>query len=167
MLFGKKTLKVHFENDDIIFVDPCYFVKDNSTWEEYCEDFAKNKKLDILGCNNSICVSIGDVYPDVLADETTGTVYGALCSDSSLLGCFKLEEVLNHNPDYAKEIEQSPDSCLVIKHYTGDVVFEIKKARYYDERLPMITIIGKGSTKFHSAFSEDGILHFRPDFFHD
>lgn len=45
MFLGKKTLKVHFENADIIFVDPCYFVKGDGTWEDYCDDFAKTKVL--------------------------------------------------------------------------------------------------------------------------
>ena len=168
MPIGKKALKAHFDNTDIIFVDPCYFVKDEGTWEEYCEDFAKNESLDKLGCEQGICVSVGDVYPEVIADQTTGSVIGELCTDCYVLGCFRLEDVLKHNPDYAKEREELPNSYLVIKGFTGDVVFETKKARYYDEVLPITTIIGKGSINFHSAFvDDDGVLHFKPDLFHD
>ena len=86
MPIGKKALKAHFDNTDIIFVDPCYFVKDEGTWEEYCEDFAKNKCLEKLGCVQGICVSVGDVSPEVIADETTGSVIGELCTDSNVLG---------------------------------------------------------------------------------
>ena len=99
MPIGKKALKAHFDNTDIIFVDPCYFVKDEGTWEEYCEDFAKNKCLEKLGCEQGICVSVGDVSPEVIADETTGSVIGELCTDSNVSGCFRLEDVLKHNPD--------------------------------------------------------------------
>ena len=75
---------------------------------------------------------------------------------------------MKHNPDYAKEMEELPNSYLVIKGFTGDVVFETQKARYYDEVLPITTIIGKGSINFHSAFiDDDGVLHFKPDLFHD
>ena len=168
MPIGKKALKAHFDNTDIIFVDPCYFVKDEGTWEEYCEDFAKNKCLEKLGCVQGICVSVGDVSPEVIADETTGAVIGELCTDSNVLGCFRLEDVLKHNPDYAEEMEELPNSYLVIKGFTGDVVFETQKARYYDEVLPITTIIGKGSINFHSAFvDDDGVLHFKPDSFPD
>ncbi len=168
MSLGKKTLKVHFENTDIIFVDPCYFVKDNDIWEEYCDDFADNKSLEKLGCEQGLCIRVGDVYPDVIADENTGAILGELCSDSYVLGCFKLEDVLKHNPDYANDMERYPDNHLVIKGFTGDVIFETKKARYYEETLPITTIIGKGSINFHSAFlDDDNVLHFQPDCFHD
>ncbi len=167
MLFGKKTIKTHFENCDIIFVDPCNCVKDNEIWEKYCDDFAENKNLDKLGVKQGVCTYVRDVYPDAIVDESTGSILGELCSDSYLLGCFRLEDVLNHNPEYAKEMEKYPESFLVIKNFTGDVVFETKKARYYDEKLPITTIIGKGSVNFHSAFVYDGVIHLHPDFFHD
>ena len=95
-----KTQKMHFENADIIFVDPCYFAKDDGVWEEYCEDFAQNKNLDKLGCEQSICISVGDVSPDVLVNENDGSVLGSICTDSYVLGCFKLEDVLEYNPEY-------------------------------------------------------------------
>ena len=33
--------KVHFEKTDIIFTDPCYFVKDDDIWDKYFEDFLR------------------------------------------------------------------------------------------------------------------------------
>lgn len=164
----RKTHKVHFDNADIVFIDPCYFVKDNDIWENYCFDFEKNKSLDKLGCEQGICLGVGDVYPDVLADENTGVVIGELGSDSYLLGCFKLSDILMHNPDFAQYMVEYPNNFVLIKDFTGDVCFRTKKARYFDEVLPMTTIIGVGSTNFHSAFiDDDGILHFKPDLFHD
>lgn len=118
---------MHFENADIIFVDPCYFAKDDGVWEEYCEDFAQNKSLDKLGCEQSICISVGDVSPDVLVNENDGSVLGSICTDSYVLGCFKLEDVLEYNPEYTEDMEKYPDSFTVIKGFTGDVVFETKK----------------------------------------
>lgn len=168
MLTNKKTLSVHFDNTDIIFVDPCYFAKDDGVWEEYCEDFAINKNLVKLGCKHSICYQVGDVYPDVLVNEDDGTILGEIGSDSYLVGCFELEDVLTYNPEYANEMEEYPNSFCLIKGFTGDVVFETKKARYYDENLPITTIIGRGSVNFHSAFiDDDGVLHLNPDLFHD
>ena len=168
MPFGNKTHKAHFDNADIIFVDPCYFAKDDGVWEEYCEDFTKNQSLEKLGCEHSICYQVGDVYPDVLVNEDEGTVLGEIGSDSSLLGCFKLEDVLTYNPEYADNIKNHPDNFCLIKGFTGDVIFETKKARYYDENLPITTIIGRGSVNFHSAFiDDDGVLHLNPDLFHD
>lgn len=111
---------------------------------------------------------VGDVYPDVIADVGTGTILGELCSDSSVLGCFKLEDVLKHHPAYADDMERCPDSHLLIKGFTGDVIFETRKARYYGESLPITSIIGKGSVNFHSAFlDDDNVLHYKPDCFHD
>lgn len=150
-----KTQKVHFDNADIIFVDPCYFAKDDGVWEEYCEDFAQNKNLDKLGCEQSICISVGDVSPDVLVDEGDGSVLGSICTDSYVLGCFKLEDVLKYNPEYAEGMEKYPDSFTVIKGFTGDVVFETKKERYYDKVLPITTIIGVGTIRFLPGFTND------------
>ena len=150
-----RTQKVHFENTDIIFVDPCFFAKDEGVWEEYCEDFAKNKNLEKLGCEQGICISIGDVYPDVLVNESDGSLLGSICSDSYVLGCFNLEDVLKYNPEYAEDMEKYPESFTVIKGFTGDVVFKTKKERYYDEFLPVTTIIGIGSNPFHSGFTDD------------
>lgn len=165
---NKKTLTVHFENTDIIFVDPCYFAKDDGVWEEYCDDFAINKNLAQLGCKHSICYQVGDVYPDVLVNESDGTILGEIVSDSYLLGCFKLDDVLTYNPEYADDMEEYPNNYCLIKDFTGDVVFETKKARYYDETLPITTIIGRGSVNFHSAFTDDdGVLHLNPVIFHD
>lgn len=72
----QKTFSAHFDNADIIFVDPCYFAKDNDVWVEYCEDFAINKNLAKLGCEKSICCEIGDVYPDdKLVNEDDGVLH--------------------------------------------------------------------------------------------
>lgn len=168
MSIGYKSLKAHFDNTDIIFVDPCNFAKNNDIWEEYCEDFAENKSLEKLGCEQGICVMVGDVHPDVIADEATDAILGELCCDSGIFGCFRLQDVLKHNPDYSKEMEDLPSSYVIIKGFTGDIVFETKKTRYYDEKLPMTTIIGKGSVNFHSAFvDDDGALHSKADLFQD
>jgi hypothetical protein len=136
-------------------VDPCYFAKDDGIWEKYCEDFAQNKSLEKLGCKQSICISVGDVSPDVLVDESDGSVLGYIATDTYVLGCFILEDVLKYNPEFAEDMEKYPESFTVIKGFTGDVVFETKKERYYDEVLPITTIMGIGTTRFHSGFTDD------------
>lgn len=108
---------VSFTNQDIIFIDPCYFVKDNDVWEEYCEDFSENKSLDKLGISNGISMAISDVYKDILVNTDTGDVIGEICSDSYLLGCFQLDEVLKHNPDFESELETCP--LTIIRNFTG------------------------------------------------
>jgi len=153
MSIFRKTPKVHYDNADIIFVDPCYFVKNDEVWREYCEDFSVNKSLDKLGCSQGLCFAIGDVYKNLLVCDD-GTEIGALCSDSYLLGCFRLDEVLNYNPNYAQDMEQCPSSFIVIKGFTGDVFFETNREHINNESLPMITIIGKGSKNFKSVFGE-------------
>lgn len=151
MSIFKKTPKVHFDNADIIFIDPCYFVKNDEIWREYCEDFSANKSLDKLGCSQGLCFAIGDIYKNMLVSDN-GTEIGAICSDSYLLGCFRLDEVLKYNPDYAHEMEQNPSSFIIIKDFTGDVLFETNRERIDNETIPIITIIGKGSINFKSVF---------------
>ena len=153
MSIFRKTPKVHYDNADIIFVDPCYFVKNDEVWREYCEDFSVNKSLDKLGCSQGLCFSIGDIYKNMLVCDD-GTEIGTLCSDSYLLGCFRLDEVLDYNPNYAQDMEQCPSSFVVIKDFTGDVFFETNRERINNESIPIITIIGKGSKNFKSVFGE-------------
>ena len=155
MPIGKKTLKAHFDNTDIIIVDPCYVAKDDGVWEQYCFDFEKNKSLDKLGCEQGICVGVGDVSPDVLVDMKDGSILGEIGTDSYLLCCVKLEDVLKYNPEFAIHMAKFPNTFCVIIQFTGEVIFETKKERYYDEKLPITTIIGKGSTNFHSGFIDD------------
>lgn len=151
-----KRISVHFDNTDIILVDPCYFIKDDGTWEEYCDDFAENRSLEKLGCSKGICLCVGDVSPSVLVNPYDGMVYdGQICTDSHLLGCFRLQDVLAHNPAYAEDMENYPSSHYVIREFTGDVAFEVKEENYYDEILPITTIIGTGTHCFHSAFIDD------------
>ncbi len=167
-IYGNKEsvirISEHFDNTDIILVDPCYFIKDDGTWEEYCDDFAENRSLEKMGCAKGLCYSVGDVSPEVLVNPDDFTAYeGKIRTDSHLIGCFRLEDVLAHNPEYAEDMEKYPDSFCIIKGFTGDVVFEIKDEHYYDEMLPMTTVIGIGSPGFHSAFIDyDGEpkLHF-------
>ena len=164
MATTNNRLTAHFENADIIFVDPCYIVKDGDIWETYCEDFSANKNLDKLGCSQGICLHVGDVYPEVLADENTEEILGEICSDSNNIACLNLDEVLAYNPDFADDL----DSGIVIRNFTGEVIFETVETSYYDEVLPITSIIGIGSTPFHSAFfDDDENLHFQPDCFTD
>lgn len=155
MPIRKKTIKVHFDNSDILFIDPCYLAKDDGVWEQYCFDFEKNESLDKLGCEQGICMGVGDVSPDVLVDEKDGSIIGEIGTDSYLLCCVKLKDVLKYNPEFADYMEAYPENFSVVKEFTGEVVFETKKERYYNEKLPITTIIGKGSTNFHSGFIDD------------
>ena len=75
---------------------------------------------------------------------------------SVLVPCYNEEQVL---PLFIEAItplmEKYPDSFTVIKGFTGDVVFETKKERYYDEVLPITTITGIGTIRFQSGFTDD------------
>jgi hypothetical protein len=144
---------VSFTNQDIIFIDPCYFVKDNEVWEEYCEDFSENKSLDKLGISNGILMAISDVYKDILVNTDTGDVIGEICSDSYLLGCFQLDEVLKHNPDFESELETCP--LTIIRNFTGTVTFSKAKEMVDGHKYTIVTVKGKGSVNFRSEFSED------------
>jgi hypothetical protein len=100
-------------------------------------------------------MGVGDVSPDVLVDEKDGSIIGEIGTDSYLLCCVKLKDVLKYNPEFADYMEEYPENFSVVKEFTGEVVFETKKERYYNEKLPITTIIGKGSTNFHSGFIDD------------
>ncbi len=164
-----ETYKVHFEKKtDIIFVDPSYFVKEDEVWEEYWEDFSKNKNLGKLGCSAGVCASVEDVYPNLLVDVDSGNVIGELCSDSCILGCFRLEDVLAYNPDFAEYMKEYPGSVLVIEGFEGDIVFIVEDAPYYGDVRPFTTIKGSGNVNFHSAFvDDDGKFHYKPDLFQE
>jgi hypothetical protein len=160
-----KQYKVHFEKTDIIFTDPCYFVKDDDIWDKYFEDFAINKSLDKLGCSTGVCIDVGDVVPDILVDVDSGCSMGALSPDG-MLGCFRLEDVLAHNTNFAEDMARYPDSALLVKGFAGDVVFIKEDVPYYDSVYPVVTIIGAGTVNFHSAFIlDDGNFHYKPDLF--
>lgn len=143
----------HFEKTDLLITDPIYFINVDNVWEENCEDFSENKSLDKLGLTTGIIHSCGDVYRDQIVDES-GNVLGCFCSDSYNIACVKLDEVLAFNPELANEIEENPNCYAVIKNFTGDVKFIFKKEKYYDEQLVMVTIVGEGTTNFHSEFEE-------------
>ena len=54
------------------------------------------------------------------------------------IGCFLLEEVLNHNPKVAKDIEELSYCFAIFKNFTGTITFTIKEEKYYSERLPIV-----------------------------
>lgn len=143
----------HFEKADLLITDPIYFINDSDIWEENCEELANNRSLDRIGLTTGIIHGCGDVYRDQIVDED-GTVLGCFCSDSYTIACVRLDEAMAINPELADDIENSPNCYTIIKDFTGDVEFISKKEKYYDEQLVMITIIGRGTTNFHSDFEE-------------
>ena len=146
----KHGLTMEVEGKDIIIADACYFVKSTEIWEKYWYDFAVNKSLDKLGCSNALCLDFSDVYKCLLVDDE-GKILTSFVSDSYIVGCFLLDEVLAYNPSFADEME---GICAIFRNFTGTISFVIEDPDNYKERsgVPVITIVGKGSQNFHSDF---------------
>lgn len=149
LISSMETATAFFDHQDIIFVDLVYFVKDDQVWRANCEDFTKNKSLDKLGISNGISMGITDVYKNVLVDTDTGEMIDCICSDSYVYGCFLLDEVLKHNPDFEMDTPS-----IIIRNFTGTVTFSVAEEMVFDEVIPIVNISGVGSVNFKNDFLE-------------
>ena len=120
-----------------------------------CTD--NSEDLNKIECPNSITATGCDVNKDTFYNNQ-GDVINEFRSDSYVIGCFLLEEVLNHNPKVAKDIEELSYCFAIFKNFTGTVTFTIKEEKYYRERLPILNIRGEGNINFHSDYDPESLL---------
>ena len=146
------TYSMKVEGKDIIITDLIYIMRDE---DDDIIDINKctdnSEDLNKIGCPNSITAMGCDVNKETFYNDN-GDVINEFCSDSYTIGCFLLEEVLNHNPKVAKDIEELSYCFAIFKHFTGTITFTIKEEKYYSERLPILNIRGEGNINFHSDY---------------
>lgn len=145
---------VRFENKDVLFIDLCWIASDLSknVWEEHCEEFCKNQRVDLLGYANGLTLDMRTVYKQYVVDTDNGEILGDIQLDSNIIGCFDMAEVLEHVPNLMSFIQSSP----VIRNFTGEITFSVAKeyVEDYDDDYDVVTIVGRGTTNFRSEFYE-------------
>ena len=138
------------EGKDIVITDVVYIMADGNDIDLLkCRRNEGN--LERIGLPNSITACGCDVNKQTFYNDE-GDVINEFCSDSYVIGCFLLEEVLNHNPKVAKDIEELSYCFAIFKNFTGTITFTIKEEKYYSERLPILNIRGEGNINFHSDY---------------
>ena len=148
-------MKMDIKEKDIIVIDPVYFITDNNEWQE----FIKNLDKSVLGFSNAIVTELSDYHQTELIDKEGNTI-GEWCSDSNLLGCFLLDEVLVHSRKFAEDKDNWSKYCVIIPNFTGEVIFSFEKRRFSVdfikegefEEADVLTIKGIGSPSFESKY---------------
>lgn len=136
---------------DIIIVDPCYFCDDTDFWEQHWQHFGNNELTEEMGFSNALSFSVSDYQVTDIVDSK-GDLVGSWCSDSNVVGCFLLDEVLRLNPAFADELEFG----VVIRNFSGQVRFHFEQKTapwtFYGEEVEEDTIVlyieGIGNTSF-------------------
>ena len=152
-----KTLakySMNVEGKDLLITDVIYIMKETDEWDE---GYTKNKNLDKIGCHNCLCALGSDVTKETIYNNKK-EVIEEFCSDSYVIGCFLLEEVLKHNPSVAEDMEKNRHAFAIIRNFTGTVTFTVKEEKYYSERLPILNIRGEGNINFHSDYEPESLL---------
>lgn len=143
---------MHVEGKDIVITDIIYIMNDaDDEIIDIGECATNNGSLNKIGLNNCITASGCEVIKSTVYN-TKKEVIGQFCSDSNVVGCFLLEEIIAHKPSLADEIKEQPHAYALIPNFTGDVTFTIRKEKYYDEKLPLLNIKGKGNINFYTDF---------------
>lgn len=146
------TYSMHVEGKDIVITDIIYIMNDDDNDNIDIIACTENKgELHKIGCPNSITATGCDVVKSSIYNKK-GEVISQFCSDSYIIGCFLLEEVLKHNPKLAKDLEELPYAFAIIRNFTGDITFTIKEEKVFDEKMPILNIRGKGNINFHSDY---------------
>lgn len=102
---------LHFDNEDIIITDPCYFVKN----EDNIDEVMKYIKM---------------VYQSTLYGDWSCTVYnnenilGTFCADAGLVSVASLKDVLEYNPEFDYHINRKWTTAL-IPNFTGNVTIKV------------------------------------------
>lgn len=138
---------------DIIIVDPVYFCADTDFWEQHWQHFGNNELTGEMGFSNALSFSVSDYQVTDIVDSK-GDLAGSWCSDSNMVGCFLLDEVLRINPDFAKELECG----MVIRNFSGQVRFHFEQKTspwtFYGEEVEedavVLYIEGVGNISFRS-----------------
>ena len=103
------SLILHFDSEDIIITDPCYFT------DNY-DDLANNGKM---------------IYSSTLYGDWSCTVYdtnnkilGEFCADAGLVCAISLKELLKVNPNFDYHINRKWTTTL-IPSFTGDIQIKV------------------------------------------
>ena len=132
------VMEVH--GQDIIIVDPCYFCADTDFWEQHWQHFGNNELTEEMGFSNALSFSVSDYQVTDIVDSK-GDLVGSWCSDSNIVGCFLLDEVLRLNPAFADELEFG----VVIRNFSGQVRFHFEQKTapwtFYGEEVEEDTIV--------------------------
>lgn len=143
----------YFEGD-IIITDPCYVMKQSTSWED--RDWSKcrhGSDMGVLGLGNSLVSDT--VYGDWSCTVFEGKTpkpgsnrrpkkLGEFCADAGLVAVFKLKDVLQYNPEFNYHIEK-PWTTALIKNFKGNIRI------VYNKRLDMVQVLGFGSKPFFTA----------------
>jgi len=152
------TYSMDVEGKDILITDVIYILKyEDADVIDLIQCTDNSEDLNKIGCPNSITAMGSDVYKSSFYNDK-GEVIGEFCSDSYVIGCFLLEEVLKYNPTVAEDIEDRGYCFAIFKNFTGTITFTIKEERYYRERLPVLNIRGEGNINFHSDYDPESLL---------
>lgn len=141
---------VHYENQSVIFTDPCYLLKE-STWsnlksydvDEMLSAFeSEGYSRNLVLCDNT---GVGDWCNPILKNKT-GDRIGVMCADSGMFCIVSFDEVLTiaEKSDIAKLFRYNLG--VVLPNYTGDI-------HYHRNSHDVAVIRGVGSVNFYSVDS--------------
>lgn len=133
-------------NGALVITDPCYFAKDGDWGESFDYDnmVIENEEFsDYLMEDTGIGDGTWDVYElnyrakitklsdlleriyedDEYEDKLIGGSIGQFSADAGISGVFYLSEVLQYNPEFAKDIDRlKSNGCLiVIDNFNGEI----------------------------------------------
>ena len=121
---NSQHMEMNIKEKDIIIIDPVYFISNNEIWLELISNLDKS----VLGFSEGIIAELSDYRQTEIVDQK-GNLIGEWCSDSGLLGCFLLEEVLAFSNHFAKDSANWANYCVVIRDFTGKIVFDAETRR--------------------------------------
>lgn len=146
---------MYVDGKDIVITDIIYIQGAEDDFD-IIECATNEGNLDKIGCPNSISATGCDVVKETLYDDN-GEVIAEFCTDSYVVGCFLLEEILKYNPGLKEDMEKYSHAFAIIRDFKGTVTFSIQEEDYYQEKLPILNIIGKGNINFHSDYSPEDL----------
>lgn len=146
-------MEMNVEGKDIIIIDPAYFIEDDTVWQKIVDNLDKS----VLGFSNAIIVELSDYHQTEIIDKG-GNLIGEWFSDSNLLGCFLLDEVVAYSKQFAKDEENWENYSVIIRNFTGSIEFINENRRFpmdyiqigSFEEVPVLTIKGIGSPFFET-----------------
>lgn len=148
-------MKMNVKNQDIVIIDPVYFVSEENLWEEFAETLDKS----LIGCTEAIVDELTDYRQTEIIDKDENII-GEWCSDSGLLGCFLLDEVIACSKDFAEDSDNWADYCVIIRNFTGQIFFEKEQRNIpldflgegMSEDVDILSIKGTGEPSFATKY---------------
>lgn len=139
----------NYKDDYFIYEKKNRFYIDDTDKTDSFQDMSK------LGLEHSITndTLYGDWCCDVVDDDYNHL--GIFCADSGTVGVYSLKEVLAYNPDFEKNLQDSPHIATVIPNFTGEVKFEMERVNVSEDEEKeeyeyILSVVGKGSINFKS-----------------